>query len=122
MVNIGASAGMMAGLKAAAASGAFEVNEAGGQALLSAIRDMATWVDNNRLRLASLAREQPLGSSNGANAMKPYLLDVATDNQGFFTQLTEFRASLVDAEQAILDAMKNYDNTEHSIQGNFRVI
>jgi hypothetical protein len=54
--------------------------------------------------------------------MKPYMQKVQTDDQGFFTRLKEFRNSLVDAEAAIVAAMKNYDNMEQGIQGNFRVV
>lgn len=119
MASMGAS---MASFKQAAAAGSFAVNESGGQALLKAIRDMATWVDSKHTELNFLAKEQPLGTSNGANLMKPYLVDVATDDKGFVTQLREFRKSLADAEQGILDAMKNYKNTEQDVQGTFRVV
>ena len=128
MLDVGGGGGMaafsasMANFKDQAAAGSFAVNEAGGQALLKAIRDMAAWVDSKRLELNFLAKQQPLGTSNGASLMKPYLVDVATDDRGFITQLHEFRNSLADAEQGILDAMKNYDNTEQGVRGNFRVV
>ena len=112
----------MTSFKKAAATGSFAVNEAGGKALLKAVRDMAAWVDGKMRELSDLARKQPLGTSNGANVMKPYLQQVATDERGFITQLREFRKSLTDAEQGILDAMRNYGNTDQGIQGNFRVV
>lgn len=112
----------MAGLVDAVAQGTFAVNETGGQALLSAIRELAKVVDGNLADFNTVSRSLPLGNSNGAKLMKPYMQDVQTDDQGFFTRLKEFRNSLVDAEAAIKGAMKNYDNMEHGIQGNFRAV
>jgi hypothetical protein len=125
--GIGASMGAaigaaMGGFKQAAADGSFAVNETGGKALLAAIREMAKWVDDNLSRLGILSRELPLGTSKGADLMKPYVQQVASDDQGFITQLKEFRKSLADAEEGVLAAMRNYNNTEHGIQGNFRVV
>jgi hypothetical protein len=122
--GIGASMGAaigaaMGGFKQAAADGSFAVNETGGKALLAAIREMARWVDGNLADLSTLARSQPLGSSKGAELIKPYLQEVASDDRGFITQLKEFRKSLADAEEGVLAAMRNYNNTEHDIQGNF---
>ena len=111
----------MTDLKEAATAGSFAVNEDGGQKLLTAIRDMAAWVDGNLADLGT-ANQLPLGTSEGANLMKPYMREVFTDDQGFFTRLREFRKSLVDAEAAIIEAMKNYKNTEDDIQGTFRVV
>ncbi|MBM7770689.1 hypothetical protein JOD54_000893 [Actinokineospora baliensis] len=97
-----------------AASGRFAVNERGGEALLSAIRNMATWVDSQRGRLRALEQEPLLGSSNNAQAMKPFMQKVAVDNQGFLTQLVHFRESLVKAEEGIKQAMANYRQTDES--------
>jgi hypothetical protein len=124
MLDAGGGGGVpsMDGFMAAAASGAFAVSATGGQALLKAIRDLAAVVDNNIADLSMNRRTLPLGGSNGANQMKPYMQDVLTDEQGFITRLKEFRASLVDAETAINAAMANYDSTESAVQGNFRVV
>jgi len=115
-------ASSMVSFKEAAAGGSFAVNESGGKALLTAIREMAKWVDGNLADLSTLGKQQPLGSSKGAELMKPYLQNVATDKQGFITQLREFRQSLADAEEGVLAAMKNYGHMEQGIQGNFRVV
>ena len=112
----------MGGLLEAASSGAFTVNETGGKALLAAIRDMAAWVDENLADLNTSRRGLPLGKSNGALLMKPYMQQVFTDDEGFGTRLKEFRASLVDAEAAITEAMKHYRATEGDIQGTFRAV
>jgi hypothetical protein len=112
----------MVGLVEAAASGAFAISPTGGQALIKAIHDLAKFVDDNLSDTNIVAQQPPLGSSNGAKLMKPYMVDVLTDDQGFYTRLKEFRNSLGDAESAINAAMKNYDNMEHGIQGNFRAV
>ncbi|MDQ3577364.1 MAG: hypothetical protein M3443_07125 [Actinomycetota bacterium] len=103
-----------------AASGAFAVNEQGGDALLAAIRDMAAWVDGEGVRLDILRQEAMLGNSSNAQVMKPYLKQVAEDGEGFITQLREFRESLVKAEEAIIQAMANYRSTDSGNAGSLR--
>lgn len=122
MTAAGGFAAMVKQFAHAASAGEFAVSPEGGEALLAAIRDMDLWVRNNLADLDMLGREQPLGSSNGAEVMKPYLRNVATDQQGFITQLLEFRATLIDAEKGITAAMANYDSTEQDIRGNFRAV
>jgi hypothetical protein len=119
MAAIGAG---MASFKQAAEMKQFTVSPEGGDALLAAIKEMALWVDDNMSRLGYLARQQPLGSSHGAEAMKPYLQEVVTDQQGFVTQLREFRASLADAEQGVIAAMDNYGTTDQDAGGNFGAV
>lgn len=102
----------MSDFASGAASGAFAVNEAGGDALLAAIRDMAEWVDGEQASLHLLNQDAMLGGSNGAGVMKSHLKQVATDQQGFLTQLKAFRESLVKAEEGIRQAMANYQNTD----------
>ncbi len=99
----------------AAADGSFSVSESGGRALLEAIRQMKDWIDSQDSRLYYLQQEPQLGGSHGAQAMKPYVQDVAGDQQGFITMLGAFRASLDDAEQGINDAMGNYHTMDHGI-------
>jgi hypothetical protein len=113
---------MMASFNQAATLKQFAVSPEGGQALISAIRELAEWVDGNLSEANYVAQELPLGSSNGAEVMKPYMLETFTDKQGFIAQLKAFRDSLADTEASILEAMKNYDSTEQTIQGNFRVV
>jgi hypothetical protein len=100
--------------------GSFSVNETGGQALLQAIREMARWVDDNIGDLRMLAQQQPLGTSNGAEVIKPYLQEVATDQEGFLTMLQEFRASLTDAEAGVIGAMNNYRNIDHDAASTYQ--
>ncbi|GLZ38389.1 hypothetical protein [Actinokineospora sp. NBRC 105648] len=100
-----------------AAAGRFAVNEEGGAALLTAIRNMAAWVDDERSTLSVLSQSPMLGSSNNAEVMKPYMAQVASDAQGFLTQLLHFRESLVKAEEGIKKAMANYQETDQQIAG-----
>ena len=95
-----------------AAAGQFAVNQSGGDALLAAIKEMADWVNRERSRLVVLQQQPMLGSSNSAEVMKPYVQQVASDQQGFLTQLTAFANSLVKAEEGIRQAMSNYQNTD----------
>jgi hypothetical protein len=122
MLDAGGGGGMplMSGLLAAANDGSFAVNDTGGQALLTAIREMARWVDDNIGDLRLLAQQQPLGTSNGAEVIKPYLQEVATDQEGFLTMLQEFRASLTDAEAGVIGAMNNYRNIDHDVERTYR--
>ncbi|MCG8915168.1 hypothetical protein L6E12_05110 [Actinokineospora sp. PR83] len=92
----------------AAAAGQFAVNRTGGDALLAAIKKMKDWIDDKQTDLGVLEQEPMLGASNAAQVMKPFVQQVATDAQGFITQLRAFRVSLEQAEVAIGQAMANY--------------
>ncbi len=113
---------MMKGLLKAANDGSFAVNETGGKALLTAIREMAKWVDENLADLGTLAQQPALGTSNGAATMKPYVQNVATDQEGFLTMLREFRTSLADAEKGVIGAMKNYRDIDQGNAQNYRAV
>lgn len=110
--SFGAIGKSMVALARVAATGGFAINDTGGQALLNAIRNMRDWVDENRVRLDLLRFEPPLGSSHGADAMKPHVVQVATDGEGFLPMLMKFRESLASAEQGINDAMRNYQSMD----------
>jgi len=103
--QIGASMNAFVG---AAAAGQFAVNEHGGNALLTAIRKMLDWLEKQETLRFVLDQEPELGSSNAAEVMKPYVHQVATDHQGFLTQLAAFGEALLKAESAIKMAMDNY--------------
>jgi hypothetical protein len=105
----------------AAAEGSFSVSESGGRALLEAIREMRDWIDSQDGRLPLLQQTPPLGSSHGAETMKPYVQDVASDAQGFITMLRAFRDSLDQAEQGINTAMSNYHTMDTGIASNYTV-
>ncbi|PWW62118.1 hypothetical protein [Actinokineospora spheciospongiae] len=97
-----------------AAAGQFAVNQSGGDALLAAIAKMTDWIDTRIGQLRLLDQEPQLGSSNAATAMKPYMQQVASDEQGFLTQLTAFRESLLKADEGIRTAMANYRETDEN--------
>ncbi|MFL6118943.1 hypothetical protein [Actinophytocola sp.] len=118
----GAMGASMISFKQAGLDGSFTINETGGKALLAAIDEMAKWVEDNLADLSTLGKSPKLGSSKGADLMKPYVQKVATDDQGFITQLKEFRQSLADAQEGVQAAMRNYGHVEQGIQGNFRVV
>ncbi|WP_424188924.1 hypothetical protein ACOBQX_11425 [Actinokineospora sp. G85] len=107
--KIGESMAQFAG---AAAAGQFAVNETGGQALIAAIDQLLDWLDMNQFTLRNLEQEPPLGSSNAAQVMKPYMASVATDHEGFLTQLRALGESLKQARQGIETAMRNYEQTD----------
>jgi len=115
MLDMGFGGGIAASMKAIRSLGAdghFAISESGGEALIQAFREMATWVDNNLGQLNLIAQEPPLGSSHGATTIKPYAQQVATDQQGFITMLKEFRKALADAELGVQDAMRNYEQID----------
>lgn len=97
-----------------AAAGQFAVNQSGGDALLAAIAKMTDWIDTRIGQLRLLDQEPQLGSSNAATTMKPYMQQVASDEQGFLTQLAAFRESLVKADEGIRTAMANYRETDEN--------
>jgi len=92
----------------AAAAGGFAINETGGEALLTAIRDMYDWLNSRMNDLRVFEEKLPLGGSHGAEVVKPFTVQVATDQQGFLTQLTALQESLAKAEEGIKQAMDNY--------------
>jgi hypothetical protein len=110
----------MAQFASMAVDGGFEVNQSGGDALLDAIRRMRDWTDGQELRLWRLAQPMPLGTSHAAQVMKPYMQQVATDEQGFLSRLREFRESLDNAERGIQTAMANYLATEETNRASLR--
>ncbi|EWC61775.1 hypothetical protein UO65_2962 [Actinokineospora spheciospongiae] len=97
-----------------AAAGQFAVNQSGGDALLAAIAKMTDWIDSKMGALGILDQEPQLGSSNAAEVIKPYSRNVASDEQGFLTQLRAFRESLTKADEAIRTAMNNYRATDEA--------
>jgi hypothetical protein len=110
---IGATMGVsFAEFAASAAAGTFAISPTGGQALLTAIRNMKDWVDHNRGDLRTLAQEPKLGESHGAQTMTKFMPQVANDHQGLIPMLMKFRESLEDAEKGINDAMKNYQEMD----------
>jgi hypothetical protein len=106
----------MATFAKTAASGGFEVSAEGGKALLETIENFQKWVDDQASNIDGIAQQRKLGSSNGAQVMAPFTQQVATDGQGFGTQLKALQISLNEAKKGIEKAMANYAETEHANQ------
>jgi hypothetical protein len=98
-----------------AAQGGIEVSAQGGKALLDAINAFQDWVDGQSVFIDMLGQQRKLGTSNGAKVMAPFVQQVATDGEGFATQLRALQLSLNKAKEGIETAMRNYQQTE---QGN----
>ncbi|WP_156757560.1 hypothetical protein [Actinokineospora pegani] len=112
--DIAAIGSAMSGFLAAASSGQFAVNDHGGKPLLEAIAKMRDWLAFKQGELTVLEQEPMLGGTNAARVMKPYVLQVATDAQGFITQLVAFDKALEEAEAAIKVAMSNYREVDEA--------
>jgi hypothetical protein len=109
----------MKNFKQSAASGHFAVSESGGQGLLSALRALLDYVVAAE-GIQQLDQQPQLGGSYGARVMAPFVQRVASDQQGFLTQMTRLRDVLADAEDGVRQAMANYQQNEHSVAGMFR--
>ncbi|MET0136445.1 MAG: hypothetical protein ABW215_22900 [Kibdelosporangium sp.] len=107
----------MKNFKESAASGAFAVSQSAGDDLLRVIRTMQDWLSG--ADHDSIDQRPMLGGSHGARAMAPFVQQVASDQQGFLTQLTRLRGVLDDAEAGVKQAMANYRHNEHSVAGTF---
>jgi hypothetical protein len=108
----------MKNFKESAASGHFSVSESGGEGLLQVIRMLQDWMA--AADHGTLDQQPMLGGSYVARAMAPFVQQVASDQQGFLTQLTRLRDVLGDAEAGVLQAMANYRQNEHSVAASFR--
>jgi hypothetical protein len=100
-----------------AAAGGFEVSSEGGKAMIDAITHFQDWVVSNAMKLDRLAQQRMLGGSNGAKVMAPFTQTVATDGQGFATQLQALQQSLEKAKEGIQKAMDNYKATDAANEG-----
>lgn len=109
----------MKNFKQSAASGHFAVSESGGQGLLSALRALLDYVVAAEA-CRQLDQQPQLGGSYGARAMAPFVQRIASDQQGFLTQMARLRDVLADAEDGVRQAMANYQQNEHSVAGMFR--
>ena len=116
---VGGIAANVKNFATAAAAGAFSVNETGGQALLAAITRMSDWIDERAYEVTRLAQPAPLGRSEGAETMRPFLQEVAKDQEGFITTLEAFRESLNDAKRGIEAAMASYQNADTEFSAGF---
>jgi hypothetical protein len=97
-----------------ASSGHFAVSPEGGEALLRVISDFLDEMDTQEINVRLIAAPPPLGRLQGGLVMSPFMVQVATDADGFATRLLELQSSLRAAEAAIKVAMANYQATEQA--------
>ncbi|ALG14164.1 hypothetical protein [Kibdelosporangium phytohabitans] len=107
----------MRNFKESAASGQFTVSASAGDDLLRVIRMLQDWLGTDQS--GTLDQRPLLGGSYGAVAMAPFVQQVASDQQGFLTQLARLRDVLGDAESGVRQAMANYGHTEQAVAGTF---
>ncbi|HEY1571050.1 MAG TPA: hypothetical protein VGG05_06895 [Pseudonocardiaceae bacterium] len=87
----------------------FALSENGGQPLIKAIEELKNEVQGALNNSQFLEAEPALGSTPNAKIYKPFLATVASDpSQGAIPVLRQLQADLIDAEQAIRQAMANY--------------
>lgn len=97
---------------AVAAAGGFAVRPSGGQALLDIIDEFKQWMSEVKYMVQQISQRPPLGRLAGGVTMSPFLEEVATDSNGFATRFQELADSLGRVEEAIIQAMANYQATE----------
>ena len=104
----------MQGFFNAASSGEIEVSESAGQAMLDVIKRFKQGMMEQEDSLRKIATSPPLGRLKGGEVMAPFMVQVATDENGFITRFNELRESLTKAEEAIRKSMENYRATEEA--------
>jgi hypothetical protein len=100
--------------KSAASSGQFSVDPA-------AVDELVTKIDKTVDRLVATSRhlrvteqQVPLGTSPGAQAMKPFLQTVATGHpQSLGIQVQALRQILEDTKAGLLAAKRSYQGVDH---------
>jgi hypothetical protein len=102
-----------------AAAGDIEVTAEGGQALIDAIQGFQDWAMDQTAKVDHLAQNRKLGGSSGAQVMSKFMPGVATDGEGFGTQLSALIQSLEKAKEGITKAMANYQATEAGNKAKF---
>jgi hypothetical protein len=104
--------GSVAGFVAAAAQGSYAVSPTGGEALLDVIANFKAGMTATEKDLEYVSQRPPLGQLEGGKVMAPIMENVATDPSGFATRHNELRDYLTKVEDAIKQAMANYQATE----------
>ncbi len=104
----------MANFSGAAARGEFTVSERGGEALLAVIGRFKTEMLDQEFYTTALSVPPPLGRLKAGEVMSPFMVQVATDGEGFVTRLNELKQSLTKAEEGIRKAMENYQAADEA--------
>jgi hypothetical protein len=111
--SMGRALQSMQGLTRAASSGGFAVNEAGGQALLNAVRTFRAELDGQRANLTKIKQSPQLGGSLGAICVAKHARRAAADDPRSLEVAIEKASRALDAfESGIHKAMANYRETD----------
>lgn len=103
-----------------AADGGFAVSPTGGQPMLDVLDRFIREMDDQEDKLQFISREPPLGRLEGGKVMAPFMVQVATDENGFVTRFRELRPILIKAREGIAKAMANYEETEAENEAKLR--
>lgn len=106
-------------LKAAATSGDFAVDPAGGQAYVDAYNTCLSKLPEMNRKIRTLIGEYKLGTSPGAKLIAPWNLQVAQELKTAFDQLETVYSNARDAYSA---AMKNYKENEENVTVSLRQV
>ena len=108
-------------LYVAAAQGSFWITPEGGQAMVDVIDLFLQDMDKHELKLESIQHRPPLGQLEGGKVMSPFMLTVATDeNSGFTRRFGELKAVLAKTQEALKQAMINYQQHDAENADRFR--
>lgn len=97
-----------------ASLGHFTVSPESGASLIEVINDFLDELSAQEFNLRIISIPPPLGRLKGGEIISPFMVEVATDAEGFATRVTELRSSLGVAQAAIKVAMANYQATEEA--------
>src|SRR5437764_1977629 len=79
----------------AAMSKDLEIDPHGAQALITALNKLEDGLSGIHGKSAEMMAQPALGESNGANVMKPWMQQTATDgSDGFFPNLEQFKSQI----------------------------
>jgi len=102
----------------AAMSKDLEIDPQGAQAMIKALDKLEAGLgDMNSAHGHDIQAQPALGDSNGANVMKPWMQQVATDgSNGFFPVVDQFKEQIGKFREAVKAAEHNYRATEATIR------
>jgi hypothetical protein len=107
----------MVGLKQAAESGSFAINQEGADAYLKAIDSALQDLNKMEVQLGRLRQETKLGTSPDGTAMARYnqeSVEGGAGTTGIVPAVTQLRAALNEAREALQKALENYREVDSS--------
>jgi hypothetical protein len=123
--SMGRALQKMQGLTRAASAGGFAVNEAGGQAMLAAVRTCREEIDAQRANLAKIKQPPQLGNTPGAQQVAQHDQRSATgDVRSLESVIEKATQALDEFATAVRQAMANYHDAEAgnrtALRGSYR--